>query len=154
MINKVILVGRLGQDPDYKVLDSGASVAKFSIATDEHYKDASGEWQKKTEWTNIIGWRLLAERTKNQFKKGTLVYVEGKLTTRKYIKNDETRYVTEVVANVLRTLKDGIPREGHMPGEDDAPAPYQPSAKQPTAAATMGEDAGAMVGSDGEDLPF
>lgn len=154
MINKVILVGRLGQSPDVRTLENGATVAKFSVATDENYKDQAGEWQKKTEWHNVLAWRMLADKVQSQVKKGTLIYVEGKLTTRSYMKDDEKRYVTEVVASVIRTLKDGITREGYLPNEEDAPAPYTPSNKQPTVA-MVGEDAGAGEGQDEDEaLPF
>lgn len=151
MINEVTLIGRLGQDPQHTTLESGATVAKISVATDQNYKDAAGEWQKKTEWNNVVAWRNLADTLQSQAKKGTLVYIKGKLSTRSYVKNDETRYATEVVADVVRILKDGIPRAGDIPGDDDTPpAPsYTRNQAQATAADTVGAAAGA-----GEDLPF
>ena len=148
MVNKVFLIGRIGQSPQFKTLESGASVAKFSLATSERFKDRSGEWEEQTQWHNVIAWRFLADRVQKQFKKGTLVHVEGKLTHRKVIKDDVTRYYTEVVASSLKTLKDGIPRDDHMPGEEDSPS--FPSASSSTLAQPTSAD---MIGG-GDDLPF
>ena len=106
MINKVTLIGNLGRDPEVRKLESGASVAKFSVATNENYRDKNGEWQTITEWHNVVAWRALAERAERDLKKGTMVYVEGKLTTRKWQDKDgNDRYSTEVVAFVLRSLE-------------------------------------------------
>lgn len=106
MINKVILIGNLGQDPEVRHLDSGVAVARFSIATNENYKDRDGNWQTKTEWHNVVAWRNLAEMVERNYKKGNQVFVEGKLTHRKYTGNDGVeRNTTEIVANVLRLLE-------------------------------------------------
>src|SRR5690606_6151319 len=105
MINKVILVGNLGKDPEVRVLESGTKVAKFTMATNENYRDKNDEWQTATEWHNVILWRYLAESAERQLRKGSLVYIESKLTHRKYQDKDgNDRYVTEVVANVMRSL--------------------------------------------------
>ena len=105
MINKVLLIGNLGRDPEVRHLESGASVAKFSVATNESYKDKNGEWQNLTQWHDIVAWRALAERAEKQLKKGSMVFIEGKLTHRKWQdKEGNDRYTTEVVANVLRSL--------------------------------------------------
>jgi single-strand DNA-binding protein len=107
MINKVILIGNLGRDPEVRHLESGAVVANFTMATNENYLDKkSGQWQKITQWHTIVAWRNLAERVEKSLKKGNLVYVEGKLTHRKYQdKEGVERYITEVVANVVRSLE-------------------------------------------------
>lgn len=106
MINKVILIGNLGKDPEVRHLESGSVVAKFSVATNENYRDKSGEWQTITEWHNIVAWRGLAERAEKSLKKGMQVYVEGKLSTRKWQdQNGNDRYTTDVVANLLRILE-------------------------------------------------
>jgi len=106
MINKVILVGNLGQDPEVRTLENGTKVAKFSVATNENYQDKSGEWQTITEWHNVVAWRRLAETCENYLKKGGKVYVEGKLTTRKWQdQNGNDRYSTDVVARILRNLE-------------------------------------------------
>lgn len=106
MINKVILIGNLGRDPEVRRLESGSVVAKFSIATNESYRDKSGEWQTLTEWHNIVVWRALAERAERDLKKGSLVYIEGKLTHRTWQDQEgKDRYTTEVVAYTLRPLE-------------------------------------------------
>ena len=105
MINKVILIGNLGRDPEVRKLESGSSVAKFSLATNESYRDKSGEWQTLTEWHNIVMWRALAERAERDLKKGSLVYIEGKLTHRSWQDQEgKDRYTTEVVAYTMRSL--------------------------------------------------
>jgi single-strand DNA-binding protein len=106
MINKVILIGNLGRDPEIRHLENGSSVGKFPVATNESYKDKNGEWQTITEWHDIVVWRSLAERAAKMLKKGSLVYVDGKLTHRKYQDKDGIdRYITEVVANTFRSLE-------------------------------------------------
>jgi len=98
MINKVILLGRLGSDPEVKISTKESKFAKMSIATSERYKDKSGEMQEKSQWHNIVCWdSRLADTIEKYCKKGTLVYIEGQLETRKYEHNGETRYATEVV---------------------------------------------------------
>lgn len=105
MVNKVILIGNLGRDPEVRHLEGGNVVAKFPIATNESYRDKSGEWQKITEWHDVVVWRLLAERAEKQLHKGSLVYVEGKITHRKWQDRDgNDRWSTEIVANTFRML--------------------------------------------------
>jgi len=105
MVNKVTLIGNLGRDPEIRRLESGAAVAKFSIATNENYKDKSGEWQSQTEWHEVVVWRSLAERAESSLKKGSMVYLEGKLTHRKWEDKDgNPRRTTEVVGNYFRVL--------------------------------------------------
>lgn len=106
MINKVILIGNLGRDPETRHLEGGSVVSKFSLATNENYQDRNGEWQTQTEWHNIVCWRSLAERAEKTLRKGNLVFVEGKLTTRKWQDKDgNDRYTTEVVARVIKQLE-------------------------------------------------
>ena len=105
-INKVILIGNLGKDPEVRHLENGACVANFSIATSENYKDRkTGEKVSQTEWHNIVVWRGLAEITEKYLKKGHKVYIEGKLKTRSW-KDQEgnNRYTTEVIADNLTML--------------------------------------------------
>ena len=106
MYNKVILIGNLGRDPEVRRLEGGSAVGKFPVATNENYKDQAGNWQTKTEWHDVVVWRQLAERAERDLKKGSLVFVEGKLTHRKWQdKEGNNRYTTEVVANVVRKLE-------------------------------------------------
>ena len=103
MVNKVILIGNLGKDPEHRRLDNGSTVATFSMATNESYKDKSGEWQQRSEWHNIVVWNKMADAAEKYYKKGMQLYVEGKLTTRSYTAKDgSTRYTTEVVARMAR----------------------------------------------------
>ena len=111
-VNKVILVGNLGKDPEVRHLEGGASVARFSLATNEYYKDKQGARVERTEWHNITAWRGLAEVAEKYLKKGQMVYVEGKLRTRQYQDKDNlTHYITEVVADEL-TMLGGKPGGG------------------------------------------
>ena len=162
MVNRVTLIGNLGKDPEVRRLDSGAIVAQFSLATNESYKDKEGNWQNLTEWHNIVVWRELAERAEKYFKKGNLMYVEGKITHRKYTDaNGIERYITDIVANVVRPLEK---REGGstysptpVPGAESEPVNYRQSGN--------GQDSGAPVMATGDsgdnppapvegDLPF
>jgi single-strand DNA-binding protein len=105
MINKVTLVGHLGKDPEIRHLENGASVASFSLATSESYRDKNEEWQNLTEWHNIVAWRYLASSAEKNLKKGSLVYIEGKINTRKWQDKDgNDRYSTDIVAQVLKPL--------------------------------------------------
>ena len=106
MLNKVTLIGNLGRDPEVRHFEGGSMVAKFSVATNENYKDRNGEWQTRTEWHDIVCWSGLAERAERILKKGFLVYIEGKLTTRKWQDKDgNDRYTTEIVANTFKSLE-------------------------------------------------
>src|SRR5690606_30192437 len=104
-VNKVILVGRLGKEPEVRNLESGAVVANFSLATSESYKDrVTGERKEVTEWHNVVLWRGVAEIAQKYLHKGDLVYIEGKLRTRCWEKEGVTRYTTEVVADNMTML--------------------------------------------------
>ncbi len=106
MINKVTLVGNLGRDPEIRTLENGTKVGTFSLATNESYKDKNDQWQNLTEWHNIVVWRGLAERAERDLKKGSLAYIEGKITHRKYQDKDgNDRNVTEIVASSLQSLE-------------------------------------------------
>jgi single-strand DNA-binding protein len=148
MINKVTLIGNLGQDPEIRRLENGAVVARFSVATNENYKDRNGEWQTQTEWHNVVAWRNLAEVVERNFKKGKQVYIEGKLTHRKWQdKEGNDRYTTEVVANTLRLLgrRDETEGSSNYNNSNTQPAantnPAAPQAAEPMQAAD-------------DDLPF
>ncbi|MEM9990980.1 MAG: single-stranded DNA-binding protein [Bacteroidota bacterium] len=163
MINKVTLIGRLGQDPEMRHLENGASIAKLNLATNENYKDKEGNWQDRTEWHTVIAWRYLAERAEKTLKKGSLVYIEGKLSTRKWQDSEgKDRWTTEVVASNVRTLErrenTGVGGGGYppMPSSSDEPFSGQSAAKStasvtsqavPTAAPTLQDAAD-------DDLPF
>lgn len=146
MINKVILVGNLGRDPEIRRFENGV-VARFSVATNENYMDKSGQWQTLTEWHNVVMWRQLAERAERQLKKGTMVYLEGKLKTRKWKgQDDQDRYTTEIEANLFRVLSRREDQEvDSLQGSsaESLSGPVEPSA--------VNEPEG---GADLDDLPF
>ncbi|MCK0160932.1 single-stranded DNA-binding protein [Allomuricauda sp. F6463D] len=103
--NKVQLIGNLGNDPEIITLENGSKLAKFSIATNESYKNANGEKVTDTQWHNIVAWGKLAEITENFLSKGKEVAIEGRLTNRSYENNDgEKRYITEIKCNELLML--------------------------------------------------
>ena len=105
-VNKAILVGRLGRDPETRYTSGGQAVANFTLATDETYKDRSGERQKRTEWHRVVLWGKLAEIAQQYLKKGTLVYIEGRIQTRQWEdkRDGQKKSTTEIVANVMRML--------------------------------------------------
>lgn len=125
MINKVILVGRLGKDAIVRKTANGSSVANFSVATSESRKDEKGEWVEKTEWHNCQFWgngsKEPNERVNNfanSAKKGLMVYVEGKKQTRSYEQEGQTKYITEIVAGIVRVLDKNSTPEGEIARQD------------------------------------
>jgi single-strand DNA-binding protein len=105
-VNKVILVGNLGKDPEVKYTPQGTPVAKITLATNERFKDKDGNWQDRTEWHNVVLWQRLAEIAGEYLKKGGKVYIEGRLQTRSWDdkQTGQKKYMTEVVANDLVLL--------------------------------------------------
>ena len=123
-VNKVILIGNLGKDPEVRYLDNGVAVANISLATSENYKNKQGERVTQTEWHDIVLWRGLAEVAEKYLKKGSSVYVEGKLRTNKWVDKDEnTRYKTEILADKLTMLGRSQNQEQstESTSEDDLP---------------------------------
>lgn len=105
MVNKVILVGNLGSDPEFRQLESGSRVVRFSVATNESYKDKTGQWVQNTEWHTVVAWGYTADYVNNNINKGAQVFVEGKLTHRKWQDKDgQNRYSTEVEAQSVKLL--------------------------------------------------
>ncbi len=118
-INKVILIGNLGKDPDIIRLESGVKKASFSLATTEVYKNKEGVKTEHTEWHNIVLWRGLAEVAENYLKKGNTVYIEGRIRKREYEdKEGQKRYITDILGDVMTMLggprREGAP-EGNVP---------------------------------------
>lgn len=104
-VNKAILVGNVGKDPEVRHLEGGISVARFTLATSDSYKNKSGEQVKNTEWHNIVAWRQLAELAEKYIRKGSQIYVEGKITNRQYDdKEGNKRFINEIVADNIRLL--------------------------------------------------
>ncbi len=157
-VNKVILVGNLGKDPELRYTPSGAAVVNFSLATSERYKDKSGEMQEKTEWHNIVAWRQLAEICGKFLHKGKQVYIEGKITTRSYDDRDgNKRYITEIVADQMQMLggrgdEGGGQRDsGNRQSGYSAPRQGGQSAQRP---APVYEDVAEPPFNPDDDIPF
>jgi single-strand DNA-binding protein len=139
-LNKVMLIGNLGKDPELKYTNSGVAVATFSIATSESWKDAEGNMQERTEWHNIVAWRKLAETCGQYLKKGGRVYIEGKIQTRSYEKDGVKKYMTEIIADQMLML------DGSGGGNAGARSAGAPDVSQT-------EPAPPSMGAE-EDLPF
>lgn len=156
-VNKVILIGNLGKDPEVRVLENGTKVCSFSMATSESYKDRnSGETITRTEWHNIVMWRGLADIAERYLKKGNQIYVEGKLQTRSYQdKEGVQKYMTEIVANEMTMLggKPSSDSSGGNSGEaseySDSPKPQRAEPKPQRAETEPTADQG-----EEDDLPF
>jgi len=149
-INKVILIGNLGKDPEVRHLDNGATVANFSIATTESYKDKGGQKVEKTEWHNITLWRGLADIAEKYLKKGDSVYIEGKLQTRSWEKDGITRYTTDIVGDQMTMLGGKRSDQGGSGNYQDNQQP----ADSPTQAAESVPSNTPDTNSDMDDLPF
>jgi len=148
-VNKVILIGNLGKDPEVKVTPSGTPVAKFTLATNERYKDKSGQWQDRTEWHNLVAWQRTAEIIGEYVKKGSKVYVEGRLQTSSW--DDKTtgekKYRTEIIVNDLVLLSGRGDGEGGARGGGGGNNFDQREPEPAPAAAHTG-------GITDEDIPF
>lgn len=162
-VNKVILVGNLGRDPEVRYMPNGEAVCNFSIATTDTWKDKSGARQERTEWHNIVMYRKLAEIAGEYLKKGRPVYIEGRLQTRKWqTKEGQDRYTTEIVADqmqMLGTREGGASYDGAMDQggamEDYNQAPSQAQSR-PAAAPAAAKPAATGSGFDDfeDDIPF
>ncbi|WP_420576640.1 single-stranded DNA-binding protein [Ekhidna sp.] len=140
-VNKVILVGRLGKDPEVRHLENGATVANFSMATSEVYKDRqTGEKREQTEWHNVVLWRGLAEVAEKYVKKGDMIYIEGKLRTRSWEKDGVTRYTTEVVGDNMTMLGGSGGGSSQQGGDYSQSEPMQESTSSPDASSDATDD--------------
>ena len=154
-LNKVLLIGNLGADPEVRTTPSGISVATIRIATSTTWKDQSGNPQEKTEWHRVILWRGLADIAQKYLRKGNSVFIEGKMQTRSWEDNNgQKRYVTEVVADQLIMLGGSQSSSGgydaQIPPPDDMAFPDTPTAN-PNKSVPPAAD---QVGDDSADLPF
>jgi single-strand DNA-binding protein len=149
-VNKVILVGRLGKDPETRYMTNGEAVTNATLATSENWKDKSGEKQERTEWHNLVFYRRLAEVAGEYLKKGSQIFVEGKIQTRKWQdKEGRDRYTTEIIVNEMQMLgsKSG---SGSFEVEDSPPASGKPAAAK---GAAPKESGGGFDNFD-DDIPF
>jgi single-strand DNA-binding protein len=150
-VNKVILIGRLGKDPETRYMTSGEAVTNATLATSETWKDKSGEKQEKTEWHNLVFYRRLAEIAGEYLKKGSQIYVEGKLQTRKWqTKEGQDRYTTEIVVNEMTMLGGKPSGAGSFEVVDSKPA----AASGGTAPAKSAPAAKGGFDNFDDDIPF
>ena len=163
-VNKVILVGRLGRDPEVRYLPNGEAVANFGVATSEQWKDRNGERQERTEWHNITMYRRLAEIAGQYLKKGREVYIEGRIQSRKYTGKDGIeRTAYDIIANEMKMVgpregggaapyddggyQQAAPQQNHYQPEAPAAAPAAPRRQAPAAPAAAVDDID-------DDIPF
>jgi len=155
-VNKVFLVGRLGKDPEVKYTPSGAPVAKFSLATDESFKDKTGEKQEHTEWHNIVAWNKLAEICGEYLTKGKLVFIEGSIRSRQWQDqsgNKRTSY--EIIASQMQMLGSRAESERMSGGSGERPAPERRPPTPVPAAPTPSEPIPPPEAEiSDEDIPF
>lgn len=154
-VNKAILVGRLGRDPETRYTSGGQAVCNFSVATDSSYKDRNGERQKRTEWHRIVLWGKLAEIAQQYLKKGQLVYIEGRLQTREWEdkRDGQKRSTTEIVGNEMRMLTSRA--EGAAAGAGASGGPGHPrSADADLEGAAPPDEHGPAPEISDEDIPF
>lgn len=155
-VNKVILVGRLGKDPETRYMTNGEAVTNFSLATSETWKDKSGEKQEKTEWHNCVAYRKLAEIIAEYVKKGSQIYVEGRLQTRKWqTKEGQDRYTTEIIVDQMQMLGGKSSGGGNFEVVDKpaASAPSDTAYSAPAASKPAPAKVGGFDNFD-DDIPF
>jgi len=158
-LNKCMIIGNLGRDPEMRYTPSGQAVTQFTVATNRNYRDQQGEWQKETEWFRVVVWGQQAERAAENLRKGNKVYIEGRIQTRQWEdQSGQKRYTTELIANQVSSLErrerdedaplpeDGSGGQSARPAAAAAAAPAARSGEGPAPAPAPGEDF--------DDLPF
>ena len=171
-LNKALLIGNVGKDPDVRYLDNNTKVASFTIATTERYRDRNNELKEMTEWHNIVCWRRNADIVEQYVKKGTQLFIEGRIRTRNWDdQNGNKRYVTEIIADTLQLLgrradnpasydsqPAGAPQNSRQPAPQPrmTPEPQQAAAVQASSPAPQVQQAPAApeISDDDDDLPF
>ena len=145
-LNKAMIIGRLGQDPDVRYTQSNTAVANLSVATSERYKDKSGEWKENTEWHRVVAWGRLAEICQEYLKKGSQVYIEGPIQTRSWEDKDgQTKYTTEIKALTMTML------DSKGSGSGGGNVPEKPQNAQPV---SSNVDLNDNFDDIDDDLPF
>ncbi|ASQ91271.1 single-stranded DNA-binding protein [Prosthecochloris sp. GSB1] len=154
-LNKVMLIGHLGSDPEMRVTASGQSVVNFTLATNEGFRDSNGNQQERTEWHRIVAWAKLAEICNQYLKKGRQVYIEGRLQTRSWDdpKSGEKRYTTEIVCTDMQMLGSGRDQGDGGGSWQQAPA-AQKGGYQDNQGQGQGYGGGQQAEADKDDLPF
>lgn len=160
-VNKVILIGNVGKDPDIRYLDSGVAIARFPLATSETYKNKEGEKVTTTEWHNIVLWRGLAEVAEKYVKKGSQLFIEGRIRTRSYDdKEGNKKYVTEIVADTMQMLGKKSETDSHDASTSNHENEIEDKGysnagnKNQAEAQKSGTFDKGITGQDEDDLPF
>jgi|SRR5690554_437719 single-strand DNA-binding protein len=151
MINKVILIGNVGADPEIRYINEDLPVARVRLATSEVYTNKQGEKVENTEWHNIVLWRGLAKLTENYVAKGSKLYIEGKITYRQYEQDGTTKYFTEIVANELRFLSRKSETDSSSSTSSSSTKSQQSNPSQPSTVAEPDID---LSNQPDDDLPF
>ena len=158
-LNKCMIIGNLGRDPEMRYTPSGQAVTQFTVATNRNYRDQQGEWQSETEWFRVVVWGPQAERTAERLRKGHKVYVEGRIQTRQWEdQQGQKRSTTELVANQVTSLE-RRDRDEDAPFAEDRPAGgYGDRGSSGGAAPSAGRSTAPAPAADGgddfDDLPF
>ena len=155
-VNKVILIGNLGKDPELKYTPNGTALAKFSLATNERYKDKEGNWQDRTEWHNIVAWQRTAEIAGEYLKKGRSVYIEGRIQTRSWDDKEtgQKKYMTEIVAQDLVLLSGGQRGESGGGGDEASGGGRAKGAASSASGMDQRQPAEPAAEITDEDIPF
>lgn len=157
-VNKAILIGRLGKDPETRFMTNGEAVTNVSLATSENYKDKNGEKQERTEWHNLVMYRRLAEIAGEYLKKGSMIYVEGRIQNRKYQdKEGKDRYISEIIVNEMKMLssKSGGSGGSFEVSDDHSSAPSSaPARSAPAARPAAAPAAKSNFDNFDDDIPF
>jgi single-strand DNA-binding protein len=167
-LNKAMIIGNLGRDPEMRYTPSGQAVTQFTVAVNRNYKDHEGNWQEETEWFRVVAWGPTGERAAENLRKGNKVYVEGRLQTRQWEGQDgQKRYTTELIADRIQNLERRVREEGAegagFPGGVPSGAPTgapvragggRPTAPPPTGGAGPTEPVDRLDDTDLDDLPF
>ena len=153
-LNKAMLIGHLGTDPEMRVTASGTSVVNFTLATNESFRDSGGNMQERTEWHRIVAWGKLAEICNQYLKKGRQVYIEGRLQTRSWddSKTGEKKYTTEIICSDMQMLGSG--RDQGEQGYNDNTSSRQPPAPKNTPRNDAPDQGGDASETEKDDLPF
>ena len=162
-LNKAMIIGNLGRDPEMRYTPNGQAVTQFTVAVNRNFRGADGEWQEETEWFRVVAWGATGERAAENLRKGNKVYVEGRIQTRQWEdQSGQKRYTTELIADRVSNLE-RRPREDGDPGFTPRPSGRSDSAGEGGAAAPAGGRSAATGGpggrddldqSDLDDLPF
>jgi single-strand DNA-binding protein len=158
-LNKCMIIGNLGRDPEMRYTPSGQAVTQFSVATNRNYRDQQGEWQSETEWFRVVIWGERGERAAEQLRKGHKVYVEGRIQTRQWEDQSGTkRYTTELIADRVSSLE-RRDREDGPPAPNDAPGGYGGGGTGGSGTGGSGTGGSGASGASGtaedfDDLPF